>query len=146
MVLTMKKLTLLLLALSFNVQANTDTMDSKVISVYDGDTFTIEATDSITHKPLKVRIRDIDTAELGWRGKCVEESAMSKNAKDHLEQAILDRTVHLTNLGKDKYGRLLAEVFINNINIGQKMISDKFAVSYKVTDKKPVWCDILKAK
>ncbi len=120
------------------------TLDTKVISVYDGDTFTIETKDQFTNKSLKVRIRNIDTAELGWRGNCIEESVMSKNAKDYLEQLILNKTVHLVDLGKDKYGRLLADVFLNNINIGQDLITKKYAVTYKVTDKKPIWCDILK--
>lgn len=141
----MLKFIILLLFTSTIYSSESINLDTKVISVYDGDTFTIEKKD-ITNKNYKVRIRDIDTPELGWRGKCIEENIASKNAKEYLEQNILNKQIKLINLGTDKYGRLLADVYLNNINIGQELVNKHYAVIYKITDKKPIWCNILKRK
>jgi endonuclease YncB( thermonuclease family) len=120
-------------------------LQSKVIKVYDGDTFTIEAKDKLTNTNYRVRILGIDTPELGWRAKCAEEGKLSVTSREFLKTMILGKTVNLSSLGKDKYGRLLANVSINETDVGTELLKNKLAVVYGKTDKKPVWCDILRS-
>lgn len=110
--------------------------DYKVISVYDGDTFKISFKDEFMTNP-SVRIRGIDTPELGWRANCKSEGDSSINAKKFLSMLILDKEVKLDNIGRDKYGRILADVFIGNIDVGKTLIDKGFAKPYEVNID---WC------
>ncbi|AAR26877.1 FirrV-1-B2 [Feldmannia irregularis virus a] len=80
-----------------------------VCKVYDGDTCTLAWID---HKGRKVRIscriRDIDTPEM--RSKATEERTRAVQAKEKLADVVLYREVTVKNPGKDKYGRLLADI------------------------------------
>ena len=108
----------------------------KVISVYDGDTFKISFKDEFITNP-SVRIRGIDTPELGWRASCKAENTSSINARNFLIGLILDKEVRLENIGRDKYGRILADVFIENVDIGKVLIDKGFAKPYEVNID---WC------
>jgi len=82
-----KKLTILLLSIlvSFNSQAKpqygTVTV-SKVISVYDGDTFRvdIDSLPPIVGKNIPIRVNGVDTPEI--RGKCEYEKNLALKARD----------------------------------------------------------------
>jgi endonuclease YncB( thermonuclease family) len=43
---------------------------------------------------------------------------------------ILNRRVELKNVRSEKYGRMLADVYIGDINISDHLIKSKLAVSY----------------
>jgi len=109
----------------------------KVISVYDGDTFKISFKDEFMTNP-SVRIRGIDTPELGRRAKCESENISSINAKKFLTGLILNKEVKLENISKDKYGRILSDVFIENIDVGKLLIEKGFAKKYEVNID---WCN-----
>ena len=137
------------LSLSFPIFAND--VSTKVISVYDGDTFTIEQKD-IADKNYRVRIRGIDTAEYGWRAQCIEETSLSIKAKTFTSTAILNKEVLLKDIGTDKYGRLLADVYVDvtekidglikptTINIGTELLKKELAKPYNPPQQKPKWC------
>lgn len=125
-----------------NKQVATE-LSSKVIKVYDGDTFTIEAKDPLTNKNYRVRIRDIDTPEKGWRAKCEAEKSAAEVAQKYLNDLIYGKNVALTHFGQDKYGRLLADVKIGNIEIKNYLIEHKVARSYTIHEQKPNWCQLL---
>jgi len=44
---------------------------------------------------------------------------------------ILNKIVYLELEGEDKYGRILANIFINNINLNQYLIENKYAYKYE---------------
>jgi len=125
-----------------NKQITTE-LSSKVIKVYDGDTFTIDAKDPLTNKNYRVRIRDIDTPEKGWRAKCAAEKNAAEIAQKYLNDLIYDKNVTLTHFGQDKYGRLLADVKIDKIEIKNYLIEHNVARSYKIHEQKPNWCQLL---
>ncbi len=127
------------LSLSFPIFAND--IQTKVISVYDGDTFTIEQKD-IADKNYRVRIRGIDTAEYGWRAECIEETSLSIKAKEFTSTSILNKEVTLKNIGTDKYGRLLADVYVDtNINVASELLKKGLAQPYNPPQQnKPKWC------
>ena len=81
----MKYFVLLFLAISSFTQAKpqygTVTV-SKVISVYDGDTFrvNIDSLPPIVGKNIRIRVNGIDTPEI--RGKCLYEKNLALKARD----------------------------------------------------------------
>ena len=119
-----------------------------VTNVYDGDTFTLVSKLPYEGSPLykfKVRIAGIDCPEI--RGKSQEEKDAAQAAKKEVMELILFKEVELTNVGLEKYGRLLADVYIcndsnninNKINIGQHLLNKGLAKVYNGSckDKEP---------
>lgn len=103
----------------------------KVIKVYDGDTFTIAAKLPNTTGPMyrfSVRLNGIDTPEI--KGKTTAERELAKNARDALQEMIYGKVIELRNVMNEKYGRILADVYLGETSINQWMISQNFAVSY----------------
>jgi endonuclease YncB( thermonuclease family) len=98
-------ITLLVLGFAGPVLAAVETPASgRVVSVTDGDTFTLAT-------GQKVRLLDMNTPELAHETH--PEEAYAKQAKDFLTQLVLDKEVVL-EAGKrpyDVYGRLLAHVY-----------------------------------
>ncbi len=102
-----------------------------VIKVYDGDTFTLASKLPFETSPLyrfPIRIRGIDAPEM--RSKNPRERSRAQTAQQALEKRIHKKTVLLRNLGTEKYGRVLADVFLDECDIGQFMISSGFATPY----------------
>jgi micrococcal nuclease len=102
-----------------------------VIKVYDGDTFTIASKLPYDKSPLykfSVRLNNIDCPEM--KSNDPNEKECAKLAKEELTNLILNKVVSLKNLDNDKYGRILADVFIDNIHINEHMIKKRLAVYY----------------
>ena len=103
----------------------------KVIKVYDGDTITIAAKLPNTDGPVyrfSVRLDGIDTPEI--KGKSVAERELAKQARDALHELIYGKVVELRNVANEKYGRILADVYIGDTNVNQWLVSENFAVLY----------------
>lgn len=97
---------------------------SYVTNVIDGDTFDVE----INGEKEKVRMIGIDTPEL--KG----SECFSKEAKAELENLIESKYVQLisdsTQDNKDRYGRLLRYVKLNEKDINEEMIENGYAHEY----------------
>lgn len=107
-------------------------LQGKVIKVYDGDTITIASKienlkDSLVYR-FSVRLNGIDTPEI--RGKNEDEKEIAKKARDSLSQLILGKIVTLKNVETEKYGRLLAELYLEDIHLNQWMLEKRYAVKY----------------
>jgi micrococcal nuclease len=103
----------------------------QVIKVYDGDTITIASKLPFETSPLyrlSVRLNGIDTPEI--KGKKDDEKNAAKNARDALSSIILNKYVRLENIESEKYGRILADVFIGDIHINELLVSERYAVKY----------------
>lgn len=103
----------------------------KVIKVYDGDTITIASVLPNTTNPIyrfSVRLNGIDTPEI--KGKTPEERELAKHARDALIEKIYGKFVELRNVETEKYGRILADVYLDNEHINQWLIDMNFAVAY----------------
>ena len=81
---------------------------------YDGDTCT-------TLDNERIRLACIDTPEL--KGKNAEPFAANK-AKRFINDLIANEEVQIRRITKDKYGRTVAELFQNDVNV-QKLIVEK---------------------
>jgi endonuclease YncB( thermonuclease family) len=109
----------------------------RVIKVYDGDTITIAAKLPFDNSPLyrlSVRLNGIDTPEI--KGKTDDEKTAAKQVKDALSNLILNKRVSLKNIQTEKYGRILADVYIGELHINQWLITEKYAVKYDGGTKK----------
>jgi len=103
----------------------------QVIKVYDGDTITIAAYMPYAESPLfrfSVRLNGIDSPEI--KGHSEEEKAAAKKSRSALNDKLLHRVVTLTNVQTEKYGRILADVYLEDLHINQWLLDNHYAVKY----------------
>lgn len=91
---------------------------------------------------IYVRLKGIDTPEKGRFAKCDQEKLMSMAATAFLTKHVYAGTkVVVKNVEKDKYGgRVVADVYVDQENLGDIMIREGFAKPYD-GGKKDSWCD-----
>ena len=105
--------------------------EGDVINVYDGDTITIVSKLPYDASPLyrfSVRLAGIDCAEI--KGKTEYERELAQEAKNALQKLILNKVVALKNLKTEKYGRVLADVYLGDLHVNQWLLDNKYAVRY----------------
>jgi endonuclease YncB( thermonuclease family) len=108
-----------------------------VIKVYDGDTITIASHLPYDKSPLykfPVRLNNIDCPEI--KSNNINEKECAKIARDELTKLILHKIVRLENVGTEKYGRILADVYIDDIHINEYMVNKRLAIHYNGGTKK----------
>ena len=88
---------------------------------YDGDTCT--STDG-----EKIRLACIDTPEL--RGKRADPIS-AKAARDYLNGLVAGEEVSIRRITKDRYGRTVAELSKDGVNIQELLVSKGFARLYE---------------
>jgi len=103
----------------------------RIISVYDGDTFKvdIDSWPDIIGKHISVRIYGIDTPEM--KDKRPHIKVLAKQAKEltkyYLNHA---KVVELRNIRRGKYFRIVADVYVDGINLAEVLISKGLAKPY----------------
>ena len=103
----------------------------KVIKVYDGDTITIASKMPYPDSPIfrfSVRLTGIDSPEM--KSKFAAEKALATQSRTALAEKILGKRVMLKNVSLEKYGRLLADVYLDDLNLNKWMLDNNFAVKY----------------
>ena len=103
----------------------------RVIKVYDGDTITIVAKLPYKESPLykfSVRLNGIDCPEI--KGIDEDEKRYAQIAKAELSKLILNKHVTLRNLKTEKYGRILADVYLDDLHLNAYMVDHELAVVY----------------
>lgn len=110
--------------------------EGQVIKVYDGDTITIAAklpyNDSLLYR-FSIRLNGIDSPEI--KGHSEDEKAAAQVSKRALENLILHKYVVLKNKSTEKYGRILADVYIvydknDKLHLNKWMLDNRYAVEY----------------
>ncbi len=99
--------------------------DSIVVTVYLGFRLTIE---------MPVRLAHINAPELNQPGGTEAKQHLAKLLSDDIDLSYIPVTVK-TYKPYDKYGRWLAEVFVDERNINQQMIADGHATAYEGVGK-----------
>lgn len=110
----------------------------KVIKVYDGDTITIATKLPYEGSPIyrfSVRIDGIDCPEMKTQNN--NERICANIAKQKVCNMIFNKIVHLKNVKLEKYGRILADVYLQDISVGEMLCKCKLAVKYDGGTKKP---------
>ena len=119
----------------------------KVKRVVDGDTVDVilDLGFDVSYS-CRVRLYGIDTPESRTRDK--DEKARGKMAGAFLEEAIEDgeKVVIQTKLkdSKGKYGRVLGDVVVDDVNINQLMVKCHLAVAYHGQSKDDVEAEHLR--
>ena len=109
-----------------------------VIKVYDGDTLTIAAKMPYANSPLyrfPVRLRGIDAPEIKTVNE--DEKIMALEARNALATMILHKNVLLKNIGNEKYGRILADVYLEDLYINEWLLKEHYAIPYYGGTKHP---------
>lgn len=97
----------------------------KVVGVHDGDTITVY---SGTGPQLKVRLYGIDAPEL--------KQAFGNVARETLSDMVFGRNVQLKVQNTDRYGRTVARVIVDGMDVNAAMVRSGFAWHYKAYAKK----------
>jgi micrococcal nuclease len=105
----------------------------RVIKVYDADTITIASKLPYESSPmyrLSVRLNGIDTPEIKGKGISDEEKEAAKLARDFVANLVFNKFVRLENIASEKYGRILADVYIGDVHLNEILIRQRYAVKY----------------
>lgn len=103
----------------------------RVIKCYDADTITIASKLPYDASPLyrlSVRLNGIDAPEI--KGKSAEEKEVAKEARDFVSNLVLNKNVRLENIESEKYGRILADVYIGDVCLNELLLKERYAVKY----------------
>ena len=114
---------------------------TKVISVYDGDTFRvdIDSLPPIVGKNIPIRLNGVDTPEI--QGKCQYEKDLALKARDFVRNKLANaKEIKLTNLQRGKYFRVVANVLLDGVSLEQDLLENKLAYKY-TGGKKSSWCN-----
>lgn len=110
---------------------------TSIHSVYDGDTFRAYLPDG-KNKSERIRLRDVDTAEI--QGKCQFEINEAIKARDFVRQYLASAgQVKLKNTGRDKYNRLLADVYVDEVNLSHVLINRGLGREWR--GRRESWCN-----
>jgi endonuclease YncB( thermonuclease family) len=111
----------------------------RVIKVYDGDTITIAAKMPYkTSSPVfrfSVRLYGIDAPEMKGKGISEQDKKCAQEAQQFVSDLILNKYVTLKNVQSEKYGRILADVYIGEIHLNELLLKERYAVPYSGTTK-----------
>ncbi len=113
-------------------------VNARVVSVYDGDTFTADAEPwpGLTARK-SVRVAGVDTPEI--RGECQAEKDMAIRARDFV-RATVGAEVQLTNVRLGKYaGRVVADVWVDGRKLSELLIAETLGRPYH-GGRREGWC------
>lgn len=108
-----------------HLAAAQDVLIGRVVGIADGDTFTLLTRDSTQ---VKVRVAHIDCPE--------RKQPYSEKAKQFTSDAIFNKMVEVKVLGKDRYRRIIGEVFYGDcLNLGAELLRQGYAWHFKKYSK-----------
>ena len=110
----------------------------EVSSIYDGDTLrvTIRAWPAVAGQRVPVRVYGIDTPEMRDKRQRVRE--LARRAKQFSVSRLRSgKRIELRQIRRDKYFRLLAEVWIDGHSLGDELIKAGLAKAYTGGTKSP---------
>jgi micrococcal nuclease len=111
-----------IIALTLSAQVEPEPLPSasgRVVRVADGDSFEVAGPDG----PIRVRLHGIDTPEHGkpyW-----------SEAKKTLSDLIYGKTVDLNEVDRDPYGRVVARVHVDGVDVNAEMVRRGAAWVYR---------------
>lgn len=107
------------------ITTSQNTIDGSVIYVIDGDTVKIRNEAGT----FTIRLAGIDAPE--------KQQSFGLKAKHHLNKLVTGKEISANIISQDKYGRLVAFVFCEKLNINAQMLSDGYAWHYSQYDADP---------
>lgn len=98
--------------------------------VIDGDTFKVylACNYKIFCKAVSVRVRGIDTPEL--KSKDPEEKSKAYRARAYARKFLNSGKIRLKQCTRDKYFRLLCDVYVNEYSLAESLLNADLAIPY----------------
>lgn len=112
----------------------------KIVSVYDGDTFKCDLKGNIPDlfgKSILVRINGVDTPEI--KGDIVNHELAIKAQEFTFKMLSNGKKIELRNPQRDKYFRILADVYIDNVKLSDELLKNGLAKEYHGESKEGIW-------
>jgi micrococcal nuclease len=103
-----------------------NTFTAKVIGITDGDTIVV-LTDR--KQQIKIRLEGIDCPE--------PKQDFGNRAKQATAKLCFGKMVRVKKTGIDRYGRMLASVYVGNVCVNEELIRQGMAWHYKEYNKDP---------
>jgi endonuclease YncB( thermonuclease family) len=104
------------------------TVRAKCVKVYDGDTITVVFETMGVFYRFSIRMNGYDSPEI--RSKNPEEKKYGKWSRDYLSAFVLNKIITLECKDYDKYGRVLADVYVGDFNINEDMVTNGYSRIY----------------
>ncbi len=119
----------------------------KYLKNYDADTITFNIPDvhPLVGEKISVRVRGLDTPEV--KGKLPCEKQAARTAQRLVENLMKNaKRIDLRNVDRDKYFRILADVFVDEKSIADTIFKNNLAYHYDGGTKQKIdWCKRLPA-
>nr|WP_315419679.1 thermonuclease family protein [uncultured Pedobacter sp.] len=124
-----KHILIALFFFTFNSQAQVAAITGKVVSVADGDTFTLLVNGN---QQVKIRLHGIDCPE--------KKQDFGQVAKEFTSKKVFEKTITVKPTDIDRYGRTIAIVLLpNSISLNELLLKNGLAWHYLQYDKNPNW-------
>lgn len=114
-----KLIFIFLIALLTSCDPNSNTITGEVVSVADGDTFTMK---TITNEKVKVRLYGIDAPERG--------QDFGTKSRKLLNDLCYGKIVEVVVEDIDQYDRTLGTVYVDGVNVNEEMVRNGLAWYY----------------
>ena len=122
--------------------AKIELRQQKELFCYDGDTCYVNVwyLDNPIPKQEKIRLLKLDTPEIS-KPKCEKERELAYKARDFINNLIINskEIIIITNYDRGSYGRILAEIEIDRLNVAELLVKNNLGVVYDKNNKKN-WC------
>jgi micrococcal nuclease len=94
------------------------TLIGKVVRIADGDTLTV----LVDRQQVRVRLSAIDAPEKG--------QDFSQRSRQALADLVFDKDVKIVTHGKDRYGRVIGDVFVGGKLVNEFMVREGWAWNF----------------
>lgn len=115
----------------------------KYVRNYDADTVTFNIPDAhpLFGKNISVRVMGVDTPEIKTKNTCEKEKA--RTAKKIVASLLgKAKRIDLTDVKRDKYFRILADIKIDGVSLSHYLLKNNLAYPYDGgTKRKMDWCN-----
>lgn len=103
--------------------------EQRITCVVDGDT--------LWYRGTKIRLLDIDAPEI--EGRCATERRLAQAPTLELRRLLNTGLIRIAYAGQDRYGRHLARLWIQDGEVGPRMIAAGLAEPFRRRGPSP-WC------
>jgi micrococcal nuclease len=100
-------------------------LEGKVVRIADGDTITI----LVDRKQVRVRLSTIDAPERG--------QDFSQRSRQALADLVFCKEVRIETHGKDRYGRVIGDVFVGGKPVNEIMVREGWAWNFVKYSRSP---------
>ncbi|HEY0732159.1 MAG TPA: thermonuclease family protein [Chitinophagaceae bacterium] len=107
---------------------SSEVLTGKVVSIADGDTFTML---DANNKQRKIRLHGIDAPE--------KRQPFGTVSKKRLSELVFGKEVRVEKRATDRYKRIVAIVYADTLNINETMIAEGMAWHFTRYDQNPAW-------